>query len=274
MSKTTPSLRSADAQLEKAIEGLDARHHTSFPDLFYDFLDLQLSFFCNNPDEHQQKLHQRTFSDPDRKAAFINAMKCYGEAAEGYHDPLGDLFMYRISHGQNGQFFTPEHVCDFMARIVDPMKESINDPTCGSGRLVLAGLKVARENETEPLIFANDLSITCSKMCLLNLLINCAGGEVTCGDGLRLDYENYRFFKMERLRPIFGGAALSTYWQYTLADVKQVEEQRREWWRARILEGWISANPIRESARETPKKEPEPQPTELKVDANGQLSLF
>jgi hypothetical protein len=64
-------------------------------------------------------------------------------------------------------------------------------------------------------------------MTLLNLCINSAGGEVSCGNSLMLDYDNFRFFKIDCLRPFFGGAALSTYWQYTLADVEQVNEQRK-----------------------------------------------
>ena len=274
MKNKETQLNAKAAQLEKAIEALDERHATSFPDLFYDFLDLHLSFFCNNPDEHQQKLFKRLKQDEQYNERFIAAMKAYGDAAEGYNDPLGDMFMYRISHGQNGQFFTPTHVCEFMARIVDPMAETINDPCCGSGRLILAGLKVAREIKQEPLVYANDLSITCSKMTLLNLCINIAGGEVSCGNSLMLDYDNFRFFKLDRLRPFFGGAALSTYWQYTLADVEQVDEQRKTWYDARLLEGWVSANLTTKNTRETPKIEPQPLPIEIKVEANGQLALF
>ena len=271
-------LSNKDIQLEKAIEKLDHRGGTSFPDLFYNYIDLQLSFLCNNPNEQQNKLRVRVNEDDQYRHALIDAMKCYGEAAENYHDPLGDIFMNRISHGHNGQFFTPEHICDFMARITDPQAESIADPCCGSGRLLLAGLKVSRENGFEPLLYANDLSITCSKMTLLNLLINCADGEVTCGDGLLLDYENYWFYKIDRIRPIFGGAAISTYWQYTLSNITEVEEKRTAWWEARYNEGWICANITRrehvETTDNTPDIVPEPLPTEIKMDSNGQLSLF
>lgn len=264
--------------LEKAIERLDPRGMTSFPDLFYNFLDLQLSFLCNNPSEEQNRLRIRVCEDDQYRQALIDAMRCYGEAAEDYHDPLGDIFMYRISHGHNGQFFTPEHICDFMARITDPSKERIADPCCGSGRLLLAALKISRENGYEPQLYANDISITCSKMALLNILINCAGGEVTCGDGLKLDYENYLFYKIDRIRPFFGGAAISTYWQYTLNNITDVEKMRTAWWEARYSEGWISANqPTKSDSKPTTKADniiPEPLPMEIKVDSNGQLSLF
>ena len=265
----------AAAQLEKAIEGLDERQATAFADLFHDFLDLHLAFFCNNRNERQQELAKRLRQDEKYKERFIAAVHAYGDAAEGYNDPLGDMFMRRISHGQNGQFFTPTHVCELMARILDPMAETINDPCCGSGRLILAGLKVARENGQEPTVYANDLSITCSKMALLNLLVNSACGEVSCGDSLRCDYENFRFFKIDRIHTSSSAPAISTYWQYTLADVEQVNEERKRWWYNVHLWGWwINANPTKENAREALKNEPQPLPIEIKVESNGQLALF
>ena len=71
--------------------------------------------------------------------------------------------------------------------------------------------------------------MACAKMTLLNLLINSVDGEVTCGDALRLDYENFKFFKIDKVRNLATGAVLSTYWQYTLADVEEVSEKRQKW---------------------------------------------
>lgn len=34
-----------------------------------------------------------------------------------YSDILGEYFMINITKGQNGQYFTPEHVCDLMANM-------------------------------------------------------------------------------------------------------------------------------------------------------------
>lgn len=228
-----------DKKLENAIESMGIGSGRSFSDLFSDFLDLALAFLCNNPSEHQWKLSNATMADERKKTAFLEAYKAYGEAAENYHDPLGDAFMYRISHGQNGQFFTPEHICEFMAKIIEPQGETINDPTCGSGRLLLAGLKIARENGEEPIIYANDLSYTCARMCLLNLLVNCARGEVSCGNSLLMDVANFRFFRIDRVM-MPNGAYLSTYWQYTLANVNDVDKLRDEWRMKMLGQGlWV-----------------------------------
>ena len=227
------SRQTADKRLEKAIDALDFGRGRQFYDLFDDFLSLQLSFFCNNPNEQQRKLYERMRKDEEYRKAFTVCMTAYGDAAEGYHDPLGEMFMSRISGGHNGQFFTPENICDMMARCVGVQTESVSDPTCGSGRMLLAGLKVAREAGHEPEVHANDLSYTCAQMTLLNMCANSASGEVTCGDGLRLDYANYRFFKIDRIRHICAPTKLSTYWQYTLSDVAEVEEMRSRWWSER-----------------------------------------
>lgn len=252
-----------DQKLEKAIEAMGAGTGRSFADLFDDFLEMSLAMLCNNPSEHQRKLLQSTLSDERKRTAFLTALSAYGEAAENYHDPLGDAFMYRISHGQNGQFFTPEHVCDFMARVLDLQNETMTDPCCGSGRFMLAGLKVARENGQEPIIYANDLSYTCARMCLLNLLVNCARGEVSCGNSLLMDISNFRFFRIDRVM-MPNGAYVSTYWQYTLADVCEVDKLRGEWRMKMLGQGlWVevirkkNTEPAIDEAVAEPVSEPE-----------------
>ncbi|MBQ3989809.1 MAG: N-6 DNA methylase, partial [Bacteroidales bacterium] len=146
--------------------------------------------------------------------------------------------------GQHGQFFTPEDLCELSANIVlgndfhDGM--TINDPTSGSGRMLLKALQIAREvHGKEPLLYANDLSMTCAKMCLLNFLVNSVDGEVTCGDALKLDWENFTFFKIDKVQNLATGAVLSTYWQYTLSDVEKVSEKRQKWFWWIAEHGWI-----------------------------------
>lgn len=254
-----------DQKLEKAIEAMGYGTGRSFSDVFDDFLEMSLAMLCNNPNDHQRKLLQETLSKEGKRTAFLAALSAYGECAENYHNPLGEMFMLRISHGQNGQFFTPEHICEFMAKIIEPQGETINDPTCGSGRLLLAGLKIARENGEEPIIYANDLSYTCARMCLLNLLVNCARGEVSCGNSLLMDISNIRFFRIDRVM-MPNGAYVSTYWQYTLADVCEVDKLRDEWRMKMLGNGlWVEvirkkkSEPVIEETAAEPISEPEPE---------------
>ena len=156
---------------------------------------------------------------------------------------MGDMFMDKISHGQHGQFFTPEDLCTLSAELIGVGNvedgQTINDPTSGSGRMLLKALQIARAKGREPILYANDLSMTCAKMCLLNFLVNSVDGEVTCGDALKLDWENFTFFKIDKVRNLATGAVLSTYWQYTIADVEKVSEKRQKWFWWIAEHGWI-----------------------------------
>lgn len=300
MKKTTASA------FEKAIEKMAIGGHNQFVDCFANFLDLALSYFCNNMDERQMVLRKYVDENEGFRNAYKEALQCFGDNAEGYHDPLGDIFMGRISHGDHGQFFTPESISLLMSEILmdDKIHDgmTINDPACGTGRTLLMALKHLRESKhVEPKLYANDLSMTCAKMTLLNFCINSVDGAVTCGDALRMDTENFTFFKLDKVRNLTTGAVFTTYWQYTSADVEKVQEKRNKWWLWIAEHGWVKynhrvwadvqpiiadyenvleGNPPAKGLAESIQKELkennkiDPLPTEIKADENGQLTLF
>lgn len=280
--------------LETLIERLAIGGRNQFADCFDNFLNLALSYFCNNMDERQMELRKKEKEDEKFRNDFVDALKAYGDLAEDYHDPLGDIFMKRISHGEKGQFFTPEDVSLLMAEIVGVGdRESVNDPACGTGRTLLMALKTARAKGNEPLLYANDLSLTCAKMTLLNFCVNSVGGEVSCGNALTLDYDNFTFFKIDKIRGIVDGRVISTYWQYTLANVKEVEKKRQDWWLWIAQRGWIQYHHVKSMVGTGQQEEDsdvkvisrdkkwvhaqvqyDPLPTEVKVDKTGQISMF
>lgn len=229
--------------LEAAIEKMAIGGNNNFADCFHNFLDLALSYFCNNMDERQMALRKRVEENENFRDAYKEALEAYGDLAENYRDPIGDMFMEKISHGQHGQFFTPESLCTLSAELIGVGNvedgQTINDPTSGSGRMLLKALQIARSKGREPILYANDISMTCAKMCLLNFLVNSVDGEVTCGDALKLDWENFTFFKIDKVRNLATGAVLSTYWQYTLADVEKVQEKRQKWFEWVFEYGWV-----------------------------------
>lgn len=300
--------RRDNKDLETSIEKMCIGGQNNFSDCFYNFLDLALSYFCNNMDDRQIQLRKRVEEDEGFKKAYKDALEAYGDLAENYHDPLGDMFMTRISHGNCGQFFTPESLSELCANILNIGDgETLNDPTCGSGRMLLMALKIAREvHGNEPILYGNDISITCSKMTLLNFLVNSVDGEVTCGDALRLDWDNFKFYKIDKMRNLSTGAVFSTYWQYTTADVDKVSEKRKKWFLWVAEHGWIKYRrftshykgtkamdgegrlvdigesyggteslPNEVQARQMVEEQVvDPLPTEIKVEENGQLSIF
>lgn len=107
--------------------------------------------------------------------------------AHEWFDAFGDLFMALSSRsGQqaHGQFFTPVHICDFMAGCTDTGEKTtgkrINDPTCGSGRLLLA----YHVRNPGNYLVAEDISRTCCLMTVCNMLIHGCVGEVIQHDSL------------------------------------------------------------------------------------------
>lgn len=99
-------------------------------------------------------------------------------------DPFGDYFEEHLSNAQNGQFFTPQNICDLMASIThsprageDTGKEydkRVYDPACGSGRLLLSSAKLNRNR----CFVGADISYSCCLMTLINLCLNSLNGEV------------------------------------------------------------------------------------------------
>ncbi len=106
----------------------------------------------------------------------------------GMKDVFGEYFEEYLSNAKNGQFFTPECVCDFMAQITMAGNETettkdkrICDPTCGSGRLLLSSAKIDRNRY----FIGADISLTCCYMTLINLCLNSLNGEVWYMDSLK-----------------------------------------------------------------------------------------
>lgn len=88
-----------------------------------------------------------------------------------------------------GQFFTPPNICDLMAKMTLASVESgpvktINDPTAGSGRCLLA----AHVQRPGCFMTAEDLDHTCVLMTVVNFLIHGVVGDVIWRDSLTLNF--------------------------------------------------------------------------------------
>lgn len=160
-------------------------------EVFLDFIDYSLIMFRWWEKKNGFSSLEKKYGD--RYSMFQELFTLYSIAADndgiGMHDALGDLFMDLVSHGNNGQFFTPEEVCDMSADIIiqdSKAKGNILDPACGSGRLLLSAAKKNREFR----LYGCDIDQTCCKMAVLNLLSNSLQGEIACMDSLRMEY-NY-----------------------------------------------------------------------------------
>ncbi len=102
-------------------------------------------------------------------------------------DVLGDLFEGCISHGEAGQYLTPEPICELMARQTigeadadATARWTVADPCCGSGRLLLAAAKLQPHWE----FVGQDVDLQCVRMTAINLALRNLYGWVIWGNSL------------------------------------------------------------------------------------------
>lgn len=149
-------------------------------------------------------------------------------------DFLGSIFMsLNLGNQHNGQFFTPYHVCELMAEItmqdvvIRVEKDgliTINDPCCGAGATLIAGINVAKNRlekvglnyQNHVFVVAQDIDQTVALMCYIQLSLLGVAGYVKVGNSLtdpitkNDSKENYwftpiYFFPSWAMRRIFGG---------------------------------------------------------------------
>lgn len=148
-------------------------------------------------------------------------------------DFLGSIFMsLNLGNQHNGQFFTPYHVCELMAEV--SMQDSvlkiekegyitINDPCCGAGATLIAGVHAAKKRlekagynyQNHVFVVAQDIDMTVALMCYIQLSLLGVAGYVKVGNSLtdpittNDSTENYwytpmYFFPAWSMRRIFG----------------------------------------------------------------------
>lgn len=117
-------------------------------------------------------------------------------------DFLGSIFMsLNLGNKDSSQFFTPYHVCELMAEITmdDTVQKvekdgyiSINDPCCGAGATLIAGIHAARKRlekanlnyQNHVLVVAQDIDMTVALMCYIQLSLLGVAGIVKVGNSL------------------------------------------------------------------------------------------
>ena len=165
---------------------LQIGHKYGLHSVFDDFLEMVVCALSLGAKEDCYLEIVRNYEKPDAymlSEAFGALVLEMDNNEEGLKDCIGDFYMEYLSFGHNGQFFTPEPVCDIMARISNPagLGERVADCCCGSGRMLLAAAKISRNS----LFFGADIDRTCAMMCLINLCLNGLLGEVCWMDTLR-----------------------------------------------------------------------------------------
>lgn len=143
--------------------------------------------------------------------------KCFAIMVEALEqnpeqDFLGELYMeLNLGNHWKGQFFTPYHICDFMAQITERDIEeeiekkgfiSICDPACGAGATLIAAAnnaKKAKHNFQNHILFVGqDIDRTAGMMCYIQMsLLGCAG-YICIGNTLTNPIEGHVLFPQEK----------------------------------------------------------------------------
>jgi type I restriction enzyme M protein len=113
-------------------------------------------------------------------------------------DILGQSYEYLIkkfadlTNKRAGEFYTPRSVVRLMVNILDPKEgESIYDPACGTGGMLLEAVHHVRENHGDDRtlwgkLFAQEKNLTTSAIARMNLFLHGASDfQVVRGDTLR-----------------------------------------------------------------------------------------
>jgi type I restriction-modification system DNA methylase subunit len=187
------------------------------PSVFQDFLDLTMSSLLSmsdnmrrhSHDEFNQRLSENHF-DGEYEKRYMDIVEKYkenktreigkrpadffanawghlwAETTEKQMDILGAIYMDRITHGEHGQFYTPDCITDLMADITITDDEdcgSISDCACGSGRTLISAAK----KKPHARLYGTDIDQRCAKMAALNMWMLGFSSEITWGNTISME---------------------------------------------------------------------------------------
>ena len=185
---TNPNLNTDLAAIFTAIEG-SANGYQSEHDikgLFADF-DTTSNRLGNTVEEKNRRL-----------AAVIKGVESldFGNFEDNEIDLFGDAYEFLISNyaanagKSGGEFFTPQHVSNLIARLATYGKTTVNkiyDPACGSGSLLLQAKKLFGEYFSEEGFFGQEINHTTYNLARMNMFlhnINYDKFDIALGDTL------------------------------------------------------------------------------------------
>jgi type I restriction enzyme M protein len=243
-------------------------------DVFRDFIDYAVACLLVDGDKEVAERLKRQYGAEYSQLngmlmAWIGVLdKEVADDGRSWFDALGTVYEYLASgskKGWLGQFFTPADLCDLCTGIVSdpenkPVGKRINDPTVGSGRMLLSYLVHFPGNY----LYGEDIDPICAKMCALNLAFHGGQGQVSCMDSLAMD--DFRFGYQVNPYHQFGGPPVP----HLLPIVK---EQSVTWQRGRQLIEEFKARKVPEVKVPKPVPLPVPEP-DKPLPQVSQLSLF
>jgi len=136
--------------INMALRGIEDDNPALFTGIFRN-IDFNSEAMLGNPRQKNTRLRELL---EDFKPLDLRPSSILPEEGKVASDTIGEAFEYMIGEFASqagkkaGSFFTPSEVSELMARIVDPkISDTMYDPTCGSGSLLIKTGKIAKEKE-------------------------------------------------------------------------------------------------------------------------------
>lgn len=165
---------------------------------FKDFLDWLIDTFALDLLIQYEGDYERIFNSRSGNAVFLESLFTWfqivneglkrHECIDFFGEVYETMFQSSAKAHRNQQYFTPDYIFDFIARIQinEGNSKKMNfcsEPSCGSGRGLL---KIWQEADWKDKFFfyAEDLDPISVKMCALNMMINGMHGWVICHNTL------------------------------------------------------------------------------------------
>jgi type I restriction-modification system DNA methylase subunit len=273
-SKTTAYLRSGK-EIVSGIQKLAYRHPAY--QIFQDWLEISAIAISNSVDlanfEDREKRYIEIINQYNKEeqqslvelfATLIMTLTKEVETGGSPRDVLGEVFHGLELHNKyKGQFFTPNHICEFMGQAViagDTEKVinengyvSVCEPCVGSGGLVI-GLASAMAShkynyQTEMCVTACDIDIKCVHMAYLQLSLYGIPAKIIHGNSLTGEQWSVWY------TPTYIVGLWALRESMTIKDVARAIENKKD-----------DINPQ--------EIEIQQELTELKVGEDGQIRLF
>ena len=178
--------------------------------VFTTFLEITANSLAAHTDpENAEKREQRyqemaSTMTPELLSSYARMLALLFLTVREYRDDpcdiLGGIYHeLNLNNEWNGQYFTPDDVCRFMAQITLPSDElstkdgpiTINEPTCGSGTMVIGAIWAMQRKEFDyrhnTFFVAQDIDIRCVWMAYIQLSLYGIPAMVIHGNTLTME---------------------------------------------------------------------------------------
>lgn len=125
--------------------------------------------------------------DGSKLAALIDSINNIDTISDQEEDVVGRVYEYFLgkfaaTEGKGGgEFYTPKHVVNLIAAMIEPYRGKIYDPCCGSGGMFVQSIKFVdshQGNRRDVSIYGQELTATTYKLAKMNLAIRGIAGNL------------------------------------------------------------------------------------------------